>query len=56
MWVAAHQSLSTQELSTLAVAAVQRVKTRSELKDLWDESGQSRDWYATLDGLVARLL
>lgn len=38
-----------------AKSAVQRVKDSSELKELWDESGDAAEWQAKVDDLLARL-
>jgi hypothetical protein len=43
------------ELTSLALRAVGRVKADSELKDLWDESGEALEWRAAVDDLEARL-
>jgi len=40
---------------SLALRAVERIKTNSELKELWDKSESSDEWYAALGNLEARL-
>jgi|SRR5882724_1731315 len=42
-------------LVSLALKAVQRIKTDSELKQLWDESENPDEWYSSLDNLEVRL-
>jgi hypothetical protein len=44
-------------LVELAVQAVERVRNDpdSELKELWDESDHSREWYGPVDDLLSRL-
>jgi Domain of unknown function (DUF4259) len=42
-------------LAPLAVQAVDRVRTNSELKDLWLEADGLNDWSAALRDLAARL-
>jgi Domain of unknown function (DUF4259) len=39
-----------------AVGAVERVRSESELRELWDEDeGPDNPWLRAVDGLVARL-
>ena len=40
---------------SLALKAVERIKTNSELKELWDESENPAEWYAAVGNLEARL-
>ena len=40
---------------SLALRAVERIKTKSELKELWDESGSPGEWYAAVADLEERL-
>ena len=40
---------------SLASRAVERIKTNSELKELWDESENPAEWYAAVATLEARL-
>ena len=40
---------------SLALKAVERIKTESELKELWDESENPAEWYAAVGDLEARL-
>jgi hypothetical protein len=40
---------------SLALKAVERIKTDSELKELWDESENPAEWYAAVGNLEARL-
>jgi hypothetical protein len=39
----------------LAVQAVRRVREESELRDLWEDAGDSAQWLAGLDDLLSRL-
>jgi hypothetical protein len=39
----------------LALKAVERIKTDSELKDLWDESENQDEWYSAMASLEVRL-
>jgi uncharacterized protein DUF4259 len=45
----------TPDHASRAGAAAQRVLARSELAELWDESGEGADWRASVDDLVRRL-
>ena len=42
-------------MASLALKAVGRIRTNSELKELWDESESPTEWYAAIDNLEARL-
>ncbi|EEF62971.1 DUF4259 domain-containing protein [Pedosphaera parvula] len=54
-WVDGHQDLEVQELVPTALAVRQRIRTKSELKELWDEGKGAPEWYESLDDLVRRL-
>jgi hypothetical protein len=43
------------DIASRARAAVQRVIARSELAELWDESGEGAEWRRSVDDLVRRL-
>jgi len=40
---------------SLALKAIERIKTDSELKELWDESESPNEWNAAIGNLEARL-
>ena len=42
-------------LVTLALKAIERIRSNSELKELWDESETPEEWYVALNGLEERL-
>lgn len=42
-------------LVSLALKAVERIRTDSKLKELWDESENPDEWYAAVDNLEVRL-
>jgi|SRR5215213_1423100 len=42
-------------LVAFALKAIERIKTNSELKELWDESETPDEWYQALNGLENRL-
>lgn len=41
--------------SSLLLQAIERIKSSSELRELWDESEDSKEWYEILSGLEQRL-
>ena len=49
--------LESVDASTLSLAlkALERIKTNSELKELWDESETPSEWYAAMSDLESRL-
>lgn len=54
-WVAKADAASLAELPELGMRAVQRVRTNSELKDLWLEAEGLNEWSAALRDLEKRL-
>jgi hypothetical protein len=54
-WVRENPSTVTEEVLGLALMAIHRIETASELKELWDESSESEAWSATLMDLKRRL-
>ena len=48
-------SALTPDFSELAIRAVERVRTNSELKDLWMEAEGLNEWSSALRELTARL-
>jgi hypothetical protein len=40
---------------SLALKAMERIRTDSELKELWDESENPEEWYGAVSNLEARL-
>lgn len=54
-WLEKNRGLDVSELVEEAVAAVQRVRTNSELKELWEESDELPKWEASLDDVTRRL-
>jgi hypothetical protein len=53
-WVS-HHRLGNPMLTQLALSAIQRIKTNSELKELWDESASAPEWYEVVSNLETRL-
>lgn len=53
-WAEARRGRHEKSLAPLALAALKRIRTSSELKELWEESGAD-DWNASLDELERRL-
>jgi hypothetical protein len=54
-WVSKNQAGALPDLVDLAHRAVERVRTNSELKDLWLEAEGLNEWSAALRDLEARL-
>jgi hypothetical protein len=54
-WVSKFPKVTTPELNSLAVRALERVRTNSELKDLWMEADGLNDWTAAIRDLQSRL-
>ena len=54
-WIEENEGLDATPLVPDALTAVKRIRTNSELKDLWDESKDAAKWYASLDDLTTRL-
>jgi hypothetical protein len=54
-WIGANKSEVPPDLVGLARRAVERVRTNSELKDLWLEAEGLNEWSAALRGLEERL-
>jgi Domain of unknown function (DUF4259) len=54
-WIAAHQKEFRDADVGLAARAVERVLTRSELQELWDEGGTDNDWRPVVGELLRRL-
>lgn len=54
-WVGAHAEAGSRPLAILARRAVSRVAQDSELKDLWDEALDGRQWEQRVVNLLERL-
>jgi multidrug efflux pump subunit AcrB len=54
-WVSKIEGAPSAEMSELARRAVERVRTNSELKDLWLEAEGLNEWSAALRDLEGRL-
>jgi hypothetical protein len=49
------ESKADPGLVYLALKALERIKTNSELKELWDESENPAEWYQAVENLESRL-
>jgi len=47
--------LNVPGLIPLSIVAVERIRTNSELKELWEESGDADQWHSELANLTLRL-
>ncbi len=54
-WIEAHRSASGSKYAELALTAVERIKTESELQELFDESESADEWHQVLNDLQSRL-
>ena len=54
-WSRGHASLYSAALGRTALAALARVTTASELKELWEESADPGEWRETIRNLERRL-
>jgi hypothetical protein len=54
-WRAKHEHAINSELKALAIRALDRVRTNSEVKDLWLEADGLNDWTAAIRELQERL-
>jgi hypothetical protein len=54
-WVGKHHGKSQPDLADVARRAVEKVRTNSELKDLWLEAEGLNEWSAALRALETRL-
>jgi len=54
-WLENRDTFRSPELHQNAVAAIKRVMTESELRDLWADSNQLDIWESTLKDLLERL-
>jgi hypothetical protein len=55
IWVQTHPHEPHADEIAQAAQAVSRVRAESELRELWDESGDGPHWLAEVDDLLARL-
>jgi hypothetical protein len=54
-WLASNDAEVDHDLLALSRAAVMRVKERSELRELWQDSADYQQWVALQDDLLQRL-
>src|SRR5260370_9823941 len=54
-WIKEKRPTIVPELVSSALKAVGRLKTDSELKELWDEAGRLQEWHDRIDDLAQRL-
>lgn len=54
-WLEAHRDAALEVGAAAARRAVERVVRRSELRELWDESGDASAWHADVRELLHRL-
>ena len=54
-WVSEHGFVPSNELVEQAIAAVEKIKAGSELRELWEESSSLKQWLKQMDLLLAGL-
>ncbi len=54
-WAQAQSTAPGTDLVSAAVGAMERIRSRSELRELWEESGEGPEWFAALESLLRRL-
>jgi hypothetical protein len=54
-WLDAHRQAIAPALAGTARAVVARIRKRSELQELWEESDDNADWIAAMNDLDRRL-
>jgi hypothetical protein len=54
-WAAGCGKRCSDRLLKLAIRTVQRIRTDSELRDIWLDSGEEVAWFAAVDNLLERL-
>jgi hypothetical protein len=55
MWLARERSSFGADLDSVSRRAIERVRRRSELQELWDETPKRGAWYTALGDLERRL-
>jgi hypothetical protein len=54
-WISSYHGSGERDYVQLALKAVERIRTNSELKELWDESDNATEWRKVLHDLEKRL-
>ena len=54
-WVGTHRAQVPHDLAALSVRAIDRITVDSELRELWDETGEADAWSAAVRALRERL-
>jgi hypothetical protein len=54
-WVTDHYNLHPGPNIPIALASIERIRSDSEMKELWDETNNPSIWYRVLDDLKSRL-
>jgi hypothetical protein len=54
-WARTHPQAFTPELKAVAIRALERVRTNSEVKDLWLQADGLNDWIAAIRELQGRV-
>lgn len=54
-WIKKHRPRVDDDVMDMALQAVRKIRSSSELKDVWSESGEYQEWLAVIADLRARL-
>jgi hypothetical protein len=55
VWIRAHSIIDNRKLPSIALQAIARVRTDSELKESWVDQEYENDWDRVIDDLEKRL-
>ncbi len=55
MFLERYNIMATPELKEMAIKVVERIRDKSEVKELWTESGDLDPWLEVVDDLLERL-
>lgn len=55
LWVVDHSDIDIRSYVPLALKAIKRIMTESELKELWDETDDANAWHEIVNSLESRL-
>ena len=54
-WIEENRNLDVSNLVPVAQAVIERIRSNSELQELWDESEHASKWHSSLESLITRL-
>lgn len=54
-WLAKYKLVAGDQIAQVAIKVLARIITNSELKQVWDDTDSSQDWYTTVSDIQTRL-